>query len=254
MLNFYWYNFSSQLSAQQITEQINDMCERTVQYKRMEEIMLFVCVPTVSLEAVCSAVEDRELVKICSQCLCPGKITGMPSPHQLKAIGAHAGMTGLADRRYLCGETDEFCRDGIRELLTLGMKGLLCVGENKQMKLDGSAGQVIGRQVSVGLSEVPADAVYRMGIMYRPMWEFEGECTELDYALDMIEIIKQASMKTLPDLPEPLPVFYGGDISTQKLTELFQKQVIDGVFVDGDRMSSDEFVHLIDSVQAYFRS
>ena len=252
MLNFYWYNFSSELSAQQIAQQINDMCERTKQYERMEEIMLFVCVPTVSLEAVCTSVEDKELVKICSQCFCAGKITGMPSPHTLKAIGAHAGMTGLADRRYLLGETDEMCRDGVYELLTLGMKGLLCVGENMQMKRSGTAKQVITQQVSTGLSKVPADAVYRMGIMYRPLWEFEGKGTDLDYALEMIQTIKQVSMQTLPQLPEPLPVFYGGEISPQQLTQLLKKQVIDGVFVDGDKMTSDGFINLIDTVQAAF--
>lgn len=254
MLNFYWYNFSSDLSAQQITQQINEMCERTRQYKRMEDIMLFVCVPTVSLEAVCSAVEDAELVKICSQCFCAGKITGMPSPHTLKEKGAHAGMTGLADRRYLLGETDEFCRDGVCELLSLGMKGLLCVGENTQMKQEGTAKQTVAQQVSTGLSKVPADAVYRMGIMYRPLWEFEGEGTELSYALEMIQTIKQASMQTLPDLPEPLPVFYGGDISPQQLTELLKKQIIDGVFVDGSTMSASDFVSLIDTVQSAFKS
>ncbi len=254
MLNFYWYNFSSELSAQQITQQINDMCERTKQYERMEEIMLFVCVPTVSLEAVCASVEDKELVKICSQCFCAGKITGMPSPHTLRAIGAHAGMTGLADRRYLLGETDELCRDGVCELLTLGMKGLLCVGENMQMKRSGTAKQIIEKQVSVGLSKVPSDAVYRMGIMYRPMWEFEGKGTDIDYGIEMIQTIKQVSMQTLPDLPEPLPVFYGAEISPQKLTELLKKQIIDGVFVDGDTMTSDGFISLIDTVQAAFKS
>ena len=252
MLNFYWYNFSSKLSAQQITQQINDMCERTKQYERMEEIMLFVCVPTVSLEAVCREVEDKELVKICSQCFGAGNITGLPSPQQLKEIGAHAGMTGLADRRYLLGETDEFCRDGVQELLSLGMKGLLCVGENSQMKQEGTAKQIVAQQVCTGLSKVPAEAVYRMGIMYRPLWEFEGKCTELDYAAEMIQTIKQASMQTLPDLPEPLPVFYGGDVSPQQVRELLEKQIIEGVFVDGERMTSDEFVRLIDSVYAAF--
>ena len=88
--------------------------------------------------------------------------------------------------------------------------------------------------------------------MYRPMWEFEGMGTELDYALEMIQTIKQASMQTLPELPEPLPVFYGGEITPQQLTQLLKKQIIDGVFVDGDKMTSDGFISLIDTVQAAF--
>lgn len=250
MLKFYFYNFSAELSAEQMISQINDMCEKTKQYKRMEDIMLFVCIPTVSLEAVCKAIEDKELVKLCSQCFCPGEISGMPSPQQLRNIGAHAGITGLADRRYLLGETDEFCRDGMHQLLSIGMKSILCVGETAQMRKDGSAKDVIAQQVSTGLSKVPADAAYRIGIMYRPMWEFEGERTDLNYALEMIEVIKQASLKALPDLPEPLPVFYGGDINVGQLSELFDKQVIDGVYVDGKRMSPEEFVEMIDTIGA----
>ena len=144
----------------------------------------------------------------------------------------------------------EFCRDGMHQLLSIGMKSLLCVGETAQMRKDGSAKDVIAQQVSTGLSKVPADAAYRIGIMYRQMWEFEGERTDLNYALEMIEVIKQASFKALPDLPEPLPVFYGGDINVGQLSELFDKQVIDGVYVDGKRMSPEKFVEMIDTIGA----
>ena len=250
MLKFFWYSFSSQMSAESIVSQINDMCERTKHLERMEDIMLFVCVPTASLEAVCKSIEDRELVKLCSQCFCAGNISGMPNAEQLASIGAHAGLTGLADRRYLLGETDVFCRDGLEELLAHGKKGLLCVGETEQMKNDGTAKDVITKQVAVGVSKVPADAVYRMGIMYRPLWEFEGKRTELSYALDMIDAIKQASKQALPELPEPLPVFYGGEVSTQQLKELFDKQAVDGVFVDQSTMSADEFVKMINDIGA----
>ncbi len=250
MLKFYCYNFSSQMSAESIISQINDMCERTKQFKRMEEIMLFVCVPTASLEMVCKSIEDTGLVKICSQCFCAGSISGMPTAKQLVEIGAHAGITGLADRRFLLGETDEFCRDGLGELLSIGMKGLLCVGETEQMKTDGTAKEVIKKQVAVGVSKVPMEAVYRMGILYRPLWEFEGEKTDLAYALDMIDTIKQASKQALPELPEPLPVFCGCDVSTQQIKELFDKQTIDGVFVDQSRMTADDFVRMINDIGA----
>ncbi|MBQ3937562.1 MAG: triose-phosphate isomerase, partial [Ruminococcus sp.] len=46
--------------------------------------------------------------------------------------------------------------------------------------------------------------------------------------------------------------FYGGEISPQQLTQLLKKQIIDGVFVDGDKMTSDGFISLIDTVQAAF--
>ena len=248
MLKFYWYSFSSDQSEDEIVTQINDICEKTKHLERMEKIMLFVCVPTAVLAPVCSRIEDRELVKLCSQCFCAGNISGMPSAKQLCSIGAHAGITGLADRRYLLGETNELCRDAIGELLGLGKKGLLCVGETTQMKQSGIAEKMITGQIRIGLSKVPADAVYRMGIMYRPMWEFEGEKTDLQYGLDMIKTIKEASAQALPGLPEPLPVFYSGYLTTKQTKELFDSERIDGIYTDSSCMSHDELIKLINDI------
>lgn len=248
MLKFYWYNFSSGASSDEIITQINEICEKTKHLKRMEDIMLFVCIPTELLETVAKSIEDKELVKLCSQCFCAGNISGMPSAEQLHKIGIHAGIAGLTDRRAILGETNEFCRDSLGGLLSIGMKGLLCVGETSQMKQRGIAKDIVSEQVRIGLSKVPEDAVYRMGIMYRPMWEFDGEKTDLKYGLEMIDVIKKASFDALPDLPEPLPVFYGGNIDTKQLKELFSSQTIDGIFTDSRSMTSDELIQLINKI------
>lgn len=248
MLKFYLYNFSPSSSAEQIVSEINAVVERTLKYKRMEDIMLFVGIPTASLEAVCRSIEDKELVKLCSQCFSAQKISGVPTAAQLKAVGAHAGMIGLADRRYVLGETDSFCRDGVGELLSLGMKCLLCVGETAQMKQDGTAKEILSQQIAAGLSKVDDDAAYRTGLLYRPLWEFGGEATDLDYALGMAAAIKEAAASALPTLPEPLPLLYGGTLTAGQLKDLFERQVIDGYFADAERMTAEEFTAMIDAV------
>ena len=196
MLKFYWYNFSSGASSDEIITQINEICEKTKHLKRMEDIMLFVCIPTELLETVAKSIEDKELVKLCSQCFCADNISGMPSAEQLHKIGIHAGIAGLTDRRAILGETNEFYRDSLGGLLSIGMKGLLCVGETSQMKQRGIAKDIVSEQVRIGLSKVPEDAVYRMGIMYRPMWEFDGEKTDLKYGLEMIDVINSVASQT----------------------------------------------------------
>ena len=67
MLKFYCYNFTEERSTPQIIDDIKMMCEKTKRLEREEDIMLFVFVPTLSLEAVCAAIPDRKLVKISSQ-------------------------------------------------------------------------------------------------------------------------------------------------------------------------------------------
>ncbi|SDB54874.1 triosephosphate isomerase [Ruminococcaceae bacterium FB2012] len=248
MLKFYLYNFSPTSSAEQIVKDINMMCDKTMQYKRMEDIMLFVGVPTASLEAVCKSIEDRELVKLCSQCFCAEGVSGMPTAEQLKGIGAHAGMTGLADRRYILGEPDSFIRGGVGKLLSLGMKCLLCFGETAQMKQEGTARAVVTGQIKTGLADVTVDAAYRTGLLYRPLWEFGGETTDLGYALEMIQTVKDAAASALPTLPEPLPLLYGGTLTVPQLKELYEKQIIDGYFADAANMTPEEFIELIDAV------
>ena len=248
MLKFYLYNFSPSSSAEQIVSDINMMVESTLQYKRMEDIMLFVSVPTASLEAVCKGVEERGLVKLSSQYFCAEKVSGMPTAEQLKAIGAHAGMTGLADRRYILGESDGFIRKGVGKLLSIGMKCLLCFGETRQMQQEGTAKAVITEQVREGLADMTVEAAYRAALIYRPLWEFEGETTDLDYAFEIIAAIKEAAAAAQPDLPEPLPVIYGGTLTAMQLKELYEKQMIDGYYADALEMTPKEFTELIDTV------
>ena len=53
MLKFYCYHFTADKTTPQIIADIKTLCEQTAQFEREEDIMLFVFVPAVSLEAVC---------------------------------------------------------------------------------------------------------------------------------------------------------------------------------------------------------
>ena len=219
MLKFYCYNFTQEKTTPQIIEEINYLCERTKQFEREEEIMLFVFVPAVSLEAVCAAIPDRKLVKISSQSFSVTPVSNELTPGKLKEIGADMAITGLADRRYFLGETDEMTRDNLETILNLGFKSMLCVGETREMAENGTAAEKIARQIKTGYSRIPYEAHYRIGTIYRPLWDF-------------IE----------------MPLFYGGMLSTEKLASYFESGIIDGVFWDSKNITADEFVNVINTI------
>ena len=231
MLKFYCYNFTQEKTTPQIIEEINYLCERTKQFEREEEIMLFVFVPAVSLEAVCAAIPDRKLVKISSQSFSVTPVSNELTPGKLKEIGADMAITGLADRRYFLGETDEMTRDNLETILNLGFKSMLCVGETREMAENGTAAEKIARQIKTGYSRIPYEAHYRIGTIYRPLWDFTGGYTaDGDYTL--IE----------------MPLFYGGMLSTEKLASYFESGIIDGVFWDSKNITADEFVNVINTI------
>ena len=249
MLKFYCYNFTQEKTTPQIIEEINYLCERTKQFEREEEIMLFVFVPAVSLEAVCAAIPERKLVKISSQSFSVTPVSNELTPEKLKEIGADMAITGLADRRYFLGETDEMTRDNLETILNLGFKSMLCVGETREMAENGTAAEVIARQIKTGYSKIPYEAHYRIGTIYRPLWDFAGGYSaDGDYTLSMFRTIRMAVTEALPGFPIEMPLFYGGMLSTEKLASYFESGIIDGVFWDSKNITADEFVNVINTI------
>lgn len=249
MLKFYCYNFTQEKSTAQIIDDINLICDRTKHLEREEDIMFFAFVPALSLEAVCAAIPERKLVKISSQSFCLTPVSNELTPEKLKEIGADMAITGLADRRYALGETDEMICDRLETILNMGFKSMLCVGENREMAENRTAPEVIARQIKAGYKKIPYEAHYRIGTIYRPLWEFDGSWSaDEKYTLSMFENIKTAVREALPGFPIEMPLFYSGMLSAEKLTEYFDKGIIDGVFWDSKNISAADFAGLINNI------
>lgn len=249
MLKFYCYSFNADKTTDQIIDDINELCNRTKQYKREEDIMLFVFVPTVSLEAVCKAIPDRKLVKISSQGFSTNKISSELTPEKLREIGADMAITGLADRRYYRGVTNEETQKNLEVILNMGFKSMLCVGETEEMAQNGTAKEVIAEQIKTGYANIPYEAHYRIGTIYRPLWAFDRSgAFDLNYTEDMFRTIKEATAEALPGFPIEMPLFYGGKLDAKFAEKLFESETVDGVFVDSKDMSVDEFVKMIDEI------
>lgn len=249
MLKFYCYNFTGEKTTKQIIADIKTLCERTARFEREEEIMLFVFVPSVSLEAVCAAFPERKLVKISSQSFSAKPVSNELTPEKLRQIGADMAVTGLADRRYMLGEKDETIRDDLETILNLGFKSMLCVGETREAAQDGSAAGVITNQIKTGFSKIPYEAHYRIGTVYRPLWDFDQSfCPSEEYTLDMLRSIRAAVKETLPDFPIEMPLFFGGMLTAEKLSQYFNDGIIDGVFWDSRLISAEEFAGIINTI------
>ena len=249
MLKFYCYHFTADKTTPQIIADIKTLCEQTAQFEREEDIMLFVYVPAISLEAVCAAFPDRKLVKISSQSFSVKPVTDELTPEKLKEIGADMAIAGLADRRYLLGEKDETIRDDLETILNLGFKSMLCVGETKEAAENGSAAGVIANQIRIGFSKIPYEAHYRIGTVYRPLWDFDNSyCPREEYTLSMLRTIRETVKETLPGFPIEMPLFFGGMLSADKLTQYFNDGIIDGVYWDSKAISAEEFAGIINTI------
>ncbi len=251
MLKFFIYNFGDNMTSDEIKDSIRVMIEGTKQYERMEEIMLFVIVPTLSLETVCAAF-DRTYVKISSQRFSLQEkppITGEQTLQSLKAVGVDIVICGLADNRYQGAESNEIVAKKLDKGLAEGLKMLFCVGEDKTAAENGTSFALIKEQLVAGVREIPLDAFYRCGTVYRPLWAFDPEEKGFgdDYDKKMLAMIRETVAEERPDFPEPLPLFYGGVIVPEIARNLLCTGTVDGVMVDSFRMDAETFTAFVNS-------
>ena len=117
------------------------------------------------------------------------------------------------------------------------------------MAKDGSAPEVIARQIRTGYAKIPYEAHYRIGTVYRPLWDFSGGyAADEAYTLAMCTAIREAVKEALPGFPIEMPLFYGGALSTEKLEAYLKNGVIDGVFWDSSKVTADELVSVINTI------
>ena len=104
-----------------------------------------------------------------------------------------------------------------------------------------TAAEVVTSQIKTGYSRIPYEAHYRIGTVYRALWDFDGSFSpDESYTLDMIQTIKAAVRETLPGFPIEMPLFFG--------EKYFDNGVIDGVFWDSGAISAEEFADIINTI------
>jgi triosephosphate isomerase len=84
-----------------------------------------------------------------------GAFTGEVSADMLLDSGCKYVIIGHSERRQYFGETDETVNRKVRQALRKGLLPILCVGETLAEREAGRLNDVIGRQVTGGLKDIP---------------------------------------------------------------------------------------------------
>ena len=163
-----------------------------------------------------------------------GAYTGEVSPAQLKNLGAAYVIVGHSERRAL-GETDEIVGRKLTAVLEAGMTPILCVGEPADVRERGmeAAKEFVGKQL-----EVIEHKVFEGIIAYEPVWAIgTGNNATPGDAAEMITLIK--SLVTSYRLP--IPVLYGGSVTSGNAGDFLNREEIDGLLVGGGSLNAEEF-------------
>jgi triosephosphate isomerase len=235
-------NWKMNTTADEAERLVLEMLERLERTKGVEKVL---CPPFVSLVGISMMLQNSS-IKLGAQNMyfeAKGAYTGEVSPLMLSGLCEFV-ILGHSERRRYFGETDEIVNQKVRAAFGNELKAILCVGERLDENEAGRTEEVIGRQVSEGLSGIAA--VRDLVIAYEPIWAIgTGRAATGEQAAATIRFIRGVVAKLWnKSIAEDLRILYGGSVTRANISEFICQPEIDGALVGGASLKAEEFVSI----------
>lgn len=179
-----------------------------------------------------------------------GAATGECSARQIKAAGADSVIVGHSERRQHFGETDEIVNKKVKAALRSGLTPIMCVGETLTERQAGEVSYVIGKQVSVGLSDLTPREVGQIMIAYEPVWAIGTGHTATEEQVEAVHSSIRFLLTSKFGGPTAgsVRLLYGGSVKPANSKELLAIANVDGALVGGASLKAADFIDIIKSV------
>ncbi len=181
-----------------------------------------------------------------------GAFTGEVSPLMVKELCQYV-ILGHSERRAYFGETDEIVNKKVRAALKYELTPIFCVGETLEQYEAKSTGDVVTRQIKLGLADVEAGLAARVVVAYEPIWAIgTGKASSSQNANDVLgKVIRPALVGLFgAQTAQAIRVLYGGSVTAANAAEYFGCAEIDGALVGGASLKADEFVAITQAATA----
>ena len=169
-----------------------------------------------------------------------GAFTGEVSGIQLQARGVTHVIITHSERRRLFRETEATAIKKALALLRLGLKPIICVGEeeNTRNKSDEAAEKFVKQQVAKILKGIPKEFWDLLVFAYEPRWAIgTGRTPTEEQIASMMQAIKTVFHG---------PVLYGGSVNAENIVEIAEVAP-DGVLVGKASLIAKVFIAIIEA-------
>jgi triosephosphate isomerase len=179
-----------------------------------------------------------------------GAYTGEVSAPMLVGLASWV-IVGHCERRRDAGETDRLIKQKLLRAREVGLRVILCVGEQLAEREAGNAESLVATQVRGCLEGLdPAsiaadDDLPALTVAYEPVWAIgTGRTARGVDAARMAEVIRETA-GSLGLADERLPVLYGGSVTSATVAEFLAEPAIDGALVGGASLKPDEMAGIV---------
>jgi triosephosphate isomerase len=217
---------------------------------REPSVVRVICPPFVCLAAVGLALAGED-VAVGAQDVhheLAGAYTGDISAAMLDGLASWV-IVGHSERRRDHAETDERISGKLRRAVEVGLRPILCVGEQLAEREAGRAVEVVDSQLRGALAGHRPEGLEAAGLViaYEPVWAIgTGRNASGADAAAMAEAVR-SSIAELGWGPAAshVPVLYGGSVTAANCGEFLAEPAIDGALVGGASLKPDEMAGIV---------
>ncbi|MFZ5912128.1 MAG: triose-phosphate isomerase [Chloroflexota bacterium] len=176
-----------------------------------------------------------------------GAFTGEVAPNMVAEFCQYV-IIGHSERRAWFGETDETVNKKVRAALAHDLTPIVCVGETLDEYESGRTGEVVRRQISLGLADVDPAKAARLVVAYEPVWAIgTGRASSGENANAVLADHIRPALASLfgAETSQAIRIQYGGSVTAANAAEFFGQPEIDGALVGGASLKVDEFVAIV---------
>ncbi|MDQ5958007.1 MAG: Triosephosphate isomerase [Patescibacteria group bacterium] len=176
-----------------------------------------------------------------------GSYTGGVSLAMGRNSGASYCIVGHAERRAK-GETDKIIREKIQTALRLGLKPIVCIGEDKRDN-HGEYLEVLRRQIGNCLGDLKKNYYADIMIAYEPVWAIGGGAGLADnpenFLHNALFIRKIFASMAGNETALSLPVLYGGSVNPKNAQDFIKEGRADGLLVGRESLVPEHFKQIL---------
>ena len=175
-----------------------------------------------------------------------GAYTGEVSPAMLRPLCDFV-IIGHSERRQFFGETNETVNKKAKAALKVGLKPIVCVGENLGQREAGETNSYIAGQVREGLAGLAS--LESVVVAYEPIWAIgTGRAATSAMAQETIAMIRGVLAEVFGEAQASATrIQYGGSVTAANAEELLAQPDIDGGLVGGASLKAEEFVKIVEA-------
>ena len=180
-----------------------------------------------------------------------GAFTGEISGSMVREMCDYV-IIGHSERRQFLGETDEMINRKVLAALAVGLKPIICVGEDLNQRQQGTADIVIRGQVNTALKGV--ESIRGIAIAYEPVWAIgTGVPATPEIAGDIMGNTIADALNVLFDKSQAAeaPLLYGGSVNPENIKQFILTPFISGALVGGASLQPEMFSQIALNTQEF---